>query len=162
MFKQLLEDLKQSKCVLIGLGESFTVKNPEDELKYIQFYKNLKEKLGARDYYVLTQAEDDLIFQCGFDKKHVAAPFVFPEDEENWRDYMKWLSFTLNRQLLVIELGAGFGNPMIIRFPFEKTVYLNQKSKMYRVHPVFPHVTAEIGDRGFSVPADPLDLFTED
>ena len=161
MFKQLLEDLKQSKCVLIGLGESFTVKNPEDELKYIQFYKNLKEKLGARDYYVLTQAEDDLIFQCGFDKKHVAAPFVFPEDEENWRDYMKWLSFTLNRQLLVIELGAGFGNPMIIRFPFEKTVYLNQKSKMYRVHPVFPHVTAEIGDRGFSVPADPLDLFAE-
>lgn len=161
MFKQLLEDLKQSKCVLIGLGESFTVKNPEDELKYIQFYKNLKEKLGARDYYVLTQAEDDLIFQCGFDKKHVAAPFVFPEDEENWRDYMKWLSFTLNRQLLVIELGVGFGNPMIIRFPFEKTVYLNQKSKMYRVHPVFPHVTAEIGDRGFSVPADPLDLFAE-
>ena len=161
MFKQLLEDLKQSKCVLIGLGESFTVKNPEDELKYIQFYKNLKEKLGARDYYVLTQAEDDLIFQCGFDKKHVAAPFVFPEDEENWRDYMKWLSFTLNRQLLVIELGVGFGNPMIIRFPFEKTVYLNQKSKMYRVHPVFPHVTAEIGDRGFSVPADPLDLFVE-
>ena len=161
MFKQLLEDLKQSKCVLIGLGESFTVKNPEDELKYIQFYKNLKEKLGARDYYVLTQAEDDLIFQCGFDKKHVAAPFVFPEDEENWRDYMKWLSFTLNRQLLVIELGAGFGNPMIIRFPFEKTVYLNQKSKMYRVHPVFPHVTAEIGDRGFAVPADPLDLFVE-
>ena len=161
MFKELLEDLKQSKCVLVGLGESFTVKNPEDEIKYIQFYKNLKEKLGARDYYVLTQAEDDLIFQCGFDKKHVAAPFVFPEDEENWRDYMKWLSFTLNRQLLVIELGAGFGNPMIIRFPFEKTVYLNQKSKMYRVHPVFPHVTAEIGDRGFSVPADPLDLFAE-
>ena len=77
MFKQLLEDLKQSKCVLIGLGESFTVKNPEDELKYIQFYKNLKEKLGARDYYVLTQAEDDLIFQCGFDKKHVAPNFSF-------------------------------------------------------------------------------------
>ena len=78
MFKALLEDLKQSKCVLIGLGEAFSVKNPEDELKYIQFYKTLKEKLGARDYYIVTQAEDDLIFQCGFDKKHVAAPFVFP------------------------------------------------------------------------------------
>ena len=82
MFKELLNDLKQSKCVLIGLGETFTVKNAEDELKYIQFYKNLKDKLGARDYYILTQAEDDLIFRCGFDKKHVAAPFVYPEDEE--------------------------------------------------------------------------------
>ena len=47
MFKELLDDLKQSKCVLIGLGETFSLKNPEDELKYIQFYKTLKEKLGA-------------------------------------------------------------------------------------------------------------------
>ena len=36
MFNGLLEDLKQSKCVLVGLGESFTLKNPEDELKYIK------------------------------------------------------------------------------------------------------------------------------
>ena len=50
MFKELLDDLRQSKCVLVGLGESFTLKNPEDELKYIQFYKTLKEKLGAIFY----------------------------------------------------------------------------------------------------------------
>ena len=161
MFNGLLEDLKQSKCVLVGLGESFTLKNPEDELKYIQFYKTLKEKLGARDYYIVTQAEDDLIFQCGFDKKHVAAPFVLPEDEENWTDYMKWLSFTLNRQLLVLELGVGFVNPMVIRFPFEKTAFLNQKAKMYRVHPTLPQVTAELGERGYAVQGNPLDLFLE-
>ena len=161
MFKELLEDLQQSKCVLIGLGETFSLKNREDELKYIRFYKALKEKLGAKDYYIITQAEDDLIFRCGFDKKHVAAPFVFPEDEENWKDYMKWLGFTLNRHLLVLELGAGFANPMLIRFPFEKTVFLNQKSKMYRVHPLLPQVTAEIGERGTAVQADPLELFSD-
>lgn len=159
MFKKLLEDLEQSKCVLIGLGEAFTVKSKDEEIKYIRFYKSLKEKLGAKDYYILTQAEDDLIFQCGFDKKHVAAPFVYPEDEENWSDYMKWLSYTLNRHLLVLELGVGFANPMVIRFPFEKTVFLNQKSKMYRVHPVLPQVTAEIGERGTALQADPLELF---
>lgn len=162
MFQSLLADLKESKCVLVGLGEMFKVKDPEDELKYIQFYKNLKEALGAKDYYILTQAEDDLIFQCGFDKKHVAAPFLFPEEEENWSDYMKWLSFTLNRHLLVLELGVGFANPMVIRFPFEKTVFLNQKSKMYRVHPSLPQVTAEIAERGTAVLADPRNLFTEE
>lgn len=161
MFKELLADLKQSKCVLIGLGEAFNLKNPEDELKLIQFYKTLKEKLSARDYYILTQAEDDLIFQCGFDKKHVAAPFVYPEDEENWKDYMKWLSFTLNRHLLVLELGVGFANPMIIRFPFEKTVFFNQKSKMYRVHSTFPQVTSEIGERATAIQANPLEMFQE-
>lgn len=162
MFHDLLEDLQESKCVLIGLGEAFSLKNPEDEMKYIRFYKKLKETLGAKDYYVVTQAEDDLIFQCGFDKKHVAAPFVYPEDEENWNDYMKWLSFTLNRHLLVVELGVGFSNPMVIRFPFEKTVFLNQKSKMYRVHPVLPQVTAEIAERGTAIQENPLSLFTED
>lgn len=162
MFQSLLADLKESKCVLVGLGEMFSVKDPEDELKYIQFYKNLKEALGAKDYYILTQAEDDLIFQCGFDKKHVAAPFLFPEEEENWSDYMKWLSFTLNRHLLVLELGVGFANPMVIRFPFEKTVFLNQKSKMYRVHPTLPQLTAEIAERGTAVLADPRNLFTEE
>ncbi len=161
MFEMLLEDLKQSKCVLVGLGEAFTVRNAEDELKYIQFYKQLKEVLGSKDYYIVTQAEDDLIFQCGFDKKHVAAPFVYPEDEENWADYMKWLGFTLNRHLLVLELGVGFANPMVIRFPFEKTVFLNQKSKMYRVHPTLPQVTAEIGERGFALQGDPLTMFME-
>lgn len=159
MFEELLNDLQQSKCVLIGLGETFSLKKKEDELKYIQFYKKLYEVLGARDYYIVTQAEDDLIFQCGFDKKHVAAPYVYPEEEENWNDYMKWLGFTLNRHLLVLELGVGFANPMVIRFPFEKTVFLNQKSKMYRVHPVLPQVTAEIGERGTAVLADPLQLF---
>lgn len=162
MFQSLLADLKESKCVLVGLGEMFSVKDPEDELKYIQFYKNLKEALGAKDYYILTQAEDDLIFQCGFDKKHVAAPFLFPEEEENWSDYTKWLSFTLNRHLLVLELGVGFANPMVIRFPFEKTIFLNQKSKMYRVHPTLPQVTAEIAERGTAVLADPRNLFTEE
>lgn len=157
-----MENLKQSKCVLIGLGELFQLKNRDDELKYIQFYKTLYEKLGAKDYYIITQAEDDLIFQCGFDKDHVAAPFVYPDDEENWNNYMKWLGFTLNRHLLVLELGAGFENPMVIRFPFEKTVFLNQKSKMYRVHPVLPQVTAEIGERGTAIQADPINMFLEE
>ena len=39
MFKALLEDLKQSKCVLIGLGEAFSVKNPEDETPETWKYK---------------------------------------------------------------------------------------------------------------------------
>lgn len=162
MKKQLLEELTQSKCVLIGLGELFQVKKPEEEMKYIQFYKTLKEKLGSKDYYIITQAKDDLIFQCGFDKKHVAAPYVYPEDEENWNDYMNWLGYTLNRHLLILELGAGFENPMLIRFPFEKTAFLNQKSKMYRVHPTLPQVTEEIGERGTAVYEEPLAIFAEE
>lgn len=159
MFEKLLQDLQESKCVLIGLGEQFTSSDSEEELENIQFYYQLREALGQKDYYIVTQSENELIFQCGFDKKHVAAPMLYPEDTENWNDYMKWLSYTLNRHLLVLELAVGFSNPGIIRFPFEKTVFFNQKSKMYRVHPTLPQIAAEIGDRGTAILSDPRKMF---
>ena len=41
------------------------------------------------------------------------------------------------------------------------TAFLNQKAKMYRVHPTLPQVTAELGERGYAVQGNPLDLFLE-
>ena len=35
---------------------------------------------------------------------------------------------TVNRPLLVLELGEGFKTPTVIRWPFEKTVRFNKKS----------------------------------
>jgi hypothetical protein len=32
---------------------------------------------------------------------------------------------------------------------------------MYRVHPTLPQVTAEIGDRGTAVQANPIEMFME-
>lgn len=64
-----------------------------------------------------------------------------------WDRYKKWLAGTLNRKLLVLELGVGFKTPTVIRWPFEKTVFLNQKSHMYRVNETFPQISEEIKDR---------------
>ena len=58
---------------------------------------------------------------------------------------------TINRELLVLELGEGFQTPTVIRWPFEKTVYFNRKSHMYRVHQSLSQVSEEIGDRAVSV-----------
>ena len=58
---------------------------------------------------------------------------------------------TMNRELLVLELGEGFKVPTVIRWPFEKTVFFNQKSRMYRVHETLSQVTEEIKERAVSV-----------
>lgn len=68
-----------------------------------------------------------------------------------WEKYQKWLSATLNRKLLVLELGEGFRTPTVIRWPFEKTVFFNRKSRMFRVHGSLCQVSREIGERAVPV-----------
>ena len=35
-----------------------------------------------------------------------------------WQAYTRWLAGTLNKELLILELGVGFGTPTVIRWPF--------------------------------------------
>ena len=48
-----------------------------------------------------------------------------------WQKYTRWLTMTINRELLVLELGEGF--------------------HMYRVHESLSQVTQEIGERAWAV-----------
>ncbi len=76
----------------------------------------------------------------------------------DWQRYIKWLQGTLNRQLLVLELGVGMQFPQTIRFPFEKVVFFNQKAHLIRVHSRLYQLTEELKDKGISVAQDPVDF----
>lgn len=73
-----------------------------------------------------------------------------------WQKYTKWLQYTLNRKLCILELGVGFEYPQVIRFPFEKTAFYNQKATLVRVNSRFPQLTKEISQRGISVAQNPV------
>ena len=77
-----------------------------------------------------------------------------------WKTYQTWLSATLNRKLLVLELGEGFRTPTVIRWPFEKTAMFNLKSTLIRVNARFPQLTEQTGDRGISIGENALELFS--
>lgn len=64
-----------------------------------------------------------------------------------WNSYTKWLASTLNKELVILELGEGFLTPTVIRWPFEKTVYFNRKSYLYRVNQSFSQISDEIKER---------------
>lgn len=64
-----------------------------------------------------------------------------------WENYKKWLTGTLNRELVILELGVGFQFPTVIRWPFEKTAFFNRKSCLYRVNEKFSQITEELKDR---------------
>ncbi len=77
---------------------------------------------------------------------------------KQWQSYTKWLQGTVNKQLCVLELGAGMAYPGIIRFPFEKIVYYNRKAFLYRVHPQLYQMGEEIADRSSGIAENPVDF----
>lgn len=68
-----------------------------------------------------------------------------------WQKHKLWITGTLNKKLLVLELGCSMKFPQIIRFPFEKIVSINEKAHMIRVHKTLPMIGAEISGRAEAV-----------
>lgn len=68
----------------------------------------------------------------------------------DWDRYMKWLQGTLNKKLCLLELGVSMRFPSVIRWPFEKTVYYNQKAKMFRIHHSLSQSMENISDRCYT------------
>lgn len=95
------------------------------------------------------------------------APFVFNnvytetynEDGymEQWRLYTKWLQGTLNRRLLVLELGVGMDFPSVIRWPFEKVAFFNQKAFLCRVNEKLYQLTEELAEKGCGISQNAID-----
>lgn len=76
-----------------------------------------------------------------------------------WNDYTKWLQGTLNRKLLILELGVGLQYSTIIRFPFEKIAFYNQKSRFFRINEKLYQLTPELKEKGISVSKNVIDCF---
>ena len=75
-----------------------------------------------------------------------------------WNLYTKWLQGTLNRNLCVLELGVGMKYPSVVRWPFEKVAFINQKAKFVRVHESLYHLTQEVREKGMSIQKNPIDF----
>lgn len=68
-----------------------------------------------------------------------------------WQKHRTWLTGTLNKKLLLLELGVSMRFPQIIRWPFERTTAINNKAEFIRVNEKLPQIDANIADRAISV-----------
>lgn len=74
-----------------------------------------------------------------------------------WNLYTKWLQGTLNHRLLVLELGVGMRYPSVIRWPFEKIVFFNQKAYLYRVNEKLFQLTKELSEKSCGISKNAID-----
>ena len=151
--KVFFDKLDNAKMVLVGIGKGFSKGFDNDKL--VGYYNMLAQLLSEKDYFIVNISSENNIKKSNFDMAKVAIPLdeeVSEDENENqWNEYTKWLQQTLNRDLLVLELGVGFDMPTLVRWPFEKIAMLNNKAFLYRVNENFPQLPDDIGDKGDSV-----------
>ena len=154
---ELIKKVDEAELVLVGIGEEFS--NCDQEI-VSKAYSTISDIIKNKNYFVVSLCADDLIFNSDIKKDNITAPFCETseadhvdgeEGDPQWEKYMMWLSCTLNKKLLIIELGASINNPQIIRWPFEKVVELNNKAELVRINAVMPNVPKEIAEKCVSV-----------
>lgn len=80
---------------------------------------------------------------------------------KDWTKYTKWLQGTLNKKLCILELGVNLVFPSIIRWPFEKVAFYNQKATFIRVNETLYHMSEELKDKGIAVAQNSIDWLLE-
>jgi NAD-dependent SIR2 family protein deacetylase len=75
-----------------------------------------------------------------------------------WERYTKWLQGTLNKKICILELGVGMNLPNVIRWPFEKIAFYNQKANFFRINEKVYQLTEELADKGISIEKNAVDF----
>ncbi len=84
--------------------------------------------------------------------------------EDPYRDQAarldQWLDRHRTRNLLVLEIGAGFNTPSVIRWPMEHIVYAHPHAHLIRVNKHYPQVPREIADRSIALQGSAMPAIT--
>lgn len=78
---------------------------------------------------------------------------------KSWEKYRKWLTGTLNRKVCLLELGADFKYPSIIRWAFEKVAFINEKAVFIRINGEYPQLAEELKGKAYSYHKNSVEFF---
>lgn len=132
---------------------------PCGSFKYLQCVNDCQHELLQFEEKMISDSKKFICPHCGSKVVFNRLPLEKYNEGgymEAWEEYNRWLQSTINKRLLIIELGVDMSYPTVIRFATEKLCFFNQKSKMYRVHESLAFATPEIKDRCECIMQDPL------
>jgi len=79
-----------------------------------------------------------------------------PYDQQRAR-FRQWLYHATKNAMLIVEIGAGFNTPGVIRWPLEAIARANRKSRFVRINVAHIDMPTDISDRALSMRADAFD-----
>ena len=128
-----------------GLDESRIV-TPLGGKRFKQCPDACTHDLFSVDESVCPHCGKELVFNNILAENYVEEGYL-----PSWEKHKKWISGTLNKKLLTLDLGSTLRFPQIVRFPFEKITMINDKAKMIRVNEKLWQIPAEIASKAESV-----------
>lgn len=158
------KDIEDAQYVLIGIGSGLIKKNAtkEQNEQYTAILNAMAKKFEKNNYFILYSGTSDVVRNSSLNEKRISCPMIENENEEKqWDFYNKWISSSLSKKIVIIEIAEGFNNPNIIRWPFEKITMINDKARMYRVNSTFYQVPKEIAEKAAAIKTDEMDFLKE-
>lgn len=141
LYTQIIKSFINADKVLIGIGNGLD----KPDTKTIQFFNKYLEK---KDCFIITSRKDNLFSDLSIGEERVCNALL-EDNEKKWELYNKWLAATLNKKLFIIELGEDFSRPHIFRWPFERIVFINKSSTLYRINEKFYQLPEDIGEQAY-------------
>lgn len=80
---------------------------------------------------------------------------------DQWSQYMEWLQKTMNRNLVMLELGVSKQLSEIIRDPFEKNAFYSNKACLIRIHETDSDIPESIYNKGISIPVNSVKFMAD-
>ena len=71
--------------------------------------------------------------------------------EENEKNFTKFLQSSMKKKLLILEFGAGFNTPSVIRWRMSKIVYQHPNANLVRINFDYPQVEDEIKEKSIEI-----------
>ena len=161
MINELNKSLVEGDYIIISLGEELTSLNDNE---YIEIVEGIKKKLEGNNYFFISTDKKPRIRESSVSEKRIVCPLSEGNpklEEKQWDFYNKWLASSLGKKLVIVELGEGFNNPSVVRWPFERIVMINLKSKLFRIHSSLFQVPKEIADRSHAIKCNSVDFVRE-
>ncbi len=143
------------QCEFNCMGKTFDVtEEMKEQLEQAWERGNSLTEVKGEKEFLCPDCGRQLVFnQIGLAEKYCEEGYL-----PMWEKYTKWLQGTLNRKLCIIELGVGMRYPSVIRWPFEKMAFFNQKACMFRIHHRLYQLTEELSGKGYAIPEYPTDF----
>ena len=137
--------------------DTITVPDEDLQKKIKGMFQGREEKMNIeRDLPVCGQCGKKLIWNTIETENYAEEGYL-----EQWKAYTKWLQETVNHKVCLLELGTGMKFPTVIRWPFEKITYFNNKASLIRIHSRLFQTTEEIKDRSTGIEYNPVEFVKE-